>query len=355
MAVTMYMGEPLHGDIPDIAIDLYDKSLKNFAPSYLTSLLNQKIMGRYDDKKAIWSVSRNQIIANYNDGSREILLDNGNNTFTVFGYAPDGVLLEQIETIYDPVTGQIQVNAKSDGSLSGIVPFADATFEEIGVMLKRHYAGLIDISEFWNIGDQKQITYNSIAAVNGVFEAHPAMTQNITIIGFNHDYLTGGGKAAVTLQVSNGVGNAGVMDTRPSNIGGWRDCKRRTWCNNAFFDSLSPHLQALIKNVDKTCSAGNKSNDLLIVSDKVFFLSECEYVGSQAELGVNNEGEQYDFYKNASNRRKKQSDVVSGYDNHWTRSPAKANSTQYVFIEADGDINSGDASSEYRLLPAFCI
>jgi len=355
MAVTMYLDEPLHGDIPDIAIDLYDRSLKNFAPSYLTALLNSKLMGRYDDKRATWNVGTNQISVDYTDGAREVLVDNGNNTYTVYGYSADGVLLEQVETTFDPIANKIYVDVKADGSLTGIVPFAEATLEEIGIMLKRHYAGIIDLAEFWNVGDQRPITYNTIEAVNGVLESHAAMTQMATIIGFNHDYLTGGGKAAVTIQLSNGIGSAGVMHTRITNVGGWRDCKRRAWCNNGFFDALNPQLQALIKAVDKTCSAGNKSSDLLVVSDKVFFLSESEYVGNDVTVGVVNEGDQYEYYKNPVNRKKKQSDMVTGYDNHWTRSPAKANGTQYAFIEADGDINSGDSTSEYRLLPTFCI
>ena len=107
--------------------------------------------------------------------------------------------------------------------------------------------------------------------------------------------------------------------------------------------------------MDKLCSIGNKSNQLLSTSDYVFLLSESEIVGRGVTQGVLNEGEQYAYFKNVQNRRKKQSDVVSGYDNWWTRSPAKANSTQYVYIESDGDIHVGDASGAYRLVPALCI
>ncbi len=354
MAVSMYMGEPMNGDIPDIAIDLFDKSMKNFAPSYLTALLNQKVMGRYNDKNAVYEISNNQVTARYSDGTIEILTTTGDNTYTVKGYAADGTLMEQVDTFFDDVTHQIQTKVKTDGSVNGMVPFAEASFEQIAVMLKRHYAGMIDLSEYWNVGDTKKITYNAIPAQNGVTENHPAMSQNITIIGFNHDYITGSGKAAITLQMSNGIGNAGFMNSSATNSGGWRDSKRRAWCNNAFLNALDPALVAMIKSVDKTCDIGNRSNNLVIVSDKVFLLSEIELTG-MSELSTTNQGDQYDYYKNSANLKKKQSDVVSGYDNYWTRSAAIDNNKQFVFVESDGDRNTGDASSEYRLLPAFCL
>lgn len=358
MAISMYMGEPLSGEIPDIAIDLYDRSLKNFAPSYLTHLLNQKVMNRLNDKSATYNISNggNQITVNFADGCYETLVNQGNNTYLVSGYSADGILLEQVETKFDEVTGKIITTVKVDGSVNGIVPFAEATFEEMAIMLKRHYAGIINIADFWNIGDTRTITYAAIPAGNGVEEIHPALSQEVKIIGFNHDDLTQGGKAAVTIQVSNGIGNAGFMNRQASNVGGWRDSLRRAWCNDTFFNSLDAGLKNLIKPVDKLTSVGNKSLQLAATSDKVFFLSEAEYVGASAVTrGVANEGNQYDLYKNPENRKKKQSDVVSGYDNHWTRSAATENSTQFVFVESDGDINISDASSNYRLLPAFSM
>ena len=36
MALAMYMDQVLSGEVPKVAIDLYDRSLANLAPSYLT-------------------------------------------------------------------------------------------------------------------------------------------------------------------------------------------------------------------------------------------------------------------------------------------------------------------------------
>lgn len=355
MAVEMYMGQPLHGDAPTIAVDLFDKSLKNLAPSYLTHLLNQKIMGGYDAKSGIFTVNGDTITWNGDDGSKDIAKIKNGNVYEVKSYASDGRLMQSVEIHVDLATGQIQQIVSIDGSVNGIKPFAEATMDEIAVMLSRHYAGVIDISDFWNVGDTKTILYNAVPAGNGVGETHPAMYQKITIIDFKKDILTSGGRAAVTLQFSNAIGNAGFIYPSASNVGGWRDSVRRAWCNDTFFKALDGDLQKLIKNVDKRCAAGNKSQNIVVVSDKIFLPSESELKGSNVQYSTASEGEQYAFYMNAANLKKKQTDVVSGYDNYWTRSPNKNNATQYVFVEADGDINVSNANAEYRLLPTFCI
>lgn len=357
MAVSMYMGQPLSGDIPNIAIDLYDKSLRNLAPSYLTHLLNQKLMNGYTDKGVEFQISPDgsSIAAIFDDGSREVLVQENPTRWVSYGYAADGTLMEKVTTDYDELLKKIRQSVTAAGSINGIVPFQDATFEEIAVMLKRHYAGVIDLSEFWHVGDTKIIKYSGMEAIN-VGESHAATTQLLTIIGFNHDDMSSGGKAAVTLQFSNGLGNAGYMHRVASNVGGWRDSNRRAWCNEILYAALDPKLQALIKPVDKLTSLGNRSTSLVATSDKTFLLSESEIVGTTPNLlGIANEGEQYPFFVAADNRKKKQSDVVSGYDNWWTRSPAKANGRDYLYVESDGDIHNGDSSGEYRIVPAFCI
>jgi hypothetical protein len=356
MAVSMYMGEPLSGEVPSIAIDLYDRSLKNFAPAYLTHLLNQKIMNRINDKSCTYVLSsdKNTLTATYDDGSREVLVINDTNQYIVYSYSSDGELLEKVTTNYDEKSGKIRTTVSTAGGVNGIVPFATATFSEIAVMLKRHYAGIIDLSEYWNVGDSKQISYTSIEA-NGVGESHVAATQYVNIIGFNHDDITGGGKAAVSLQFVNGIGNAGYMNKTATNVGGWRDSDRRTWANNAFYNALDPQLRALIKPVDKLSALGNKSSQMTITSDYVFFLSESELVGTGVTQSYANEGNQYTYYQAAANRKKSQSDLVTGYDNWYTRSPAKANAKQFVYVESDGDLNVSDASTLYRLAPAFVL
>ena len=145
------------------------------------------------------------------------------------------------------------------------------------------------------------------------------------------------------------------MHPTSNNNGGWGACNRRSWCNGTFFNALDPGLRSLIKPVDKYYTTGNGSKDIATISDKCFLLSESEIMGENTTLSYVGEGEQYAYFIGGDSLKKRQGDDVSGYDNWHTRSAAKDNATQYVFVESDGEINIGDANSQYQIVPAMCI
>ena len=353
MPISMYMGKPLTGQKPSIAIDLFDKSLGNLAPAYLTNKLNEKIMNGLTDKSGTVTVDGNTITAKYDDGTMEKMVINGN-VYTIKTYNNKGVLLKDSTITYDEKTGQIRNDVSYDGSVNGVVDFATASWDEIASMLQRHYAGLINLADFWSVGAEKVISYGAMTAT-GVSESHKAGSQKIKIIGFNHDTITGGTKSAITLQLSNGLGVAGYMHPSANNNGGWGACNRRAWANGTFYNALDAGLRKLIKPVDKYCTTGNGAKDITTVSDKCFLLSESELMGADTRLSFAGEGEQYAYYIGGDALKKRQNDTVSGYDNWYTRSAAKDNATQYVFVESDGEINTGDANGQYQIVPAFCI
>ncbi len=84
-----------------------------------------------------------------------------------------------------------------------IVMFADGTDEEIGAMLEAHYNGIINIGDYWKVGDTRAIHLNAMNATTGG-EAHAAQNITMVIIGIEHDNLVtpinGKTKAAITLQ-----------------------------------------------------------------------------------------------------------------------------------------------------------
>lgn len=353
MPISMYMGKPLNGQKPTIAIDLFDSSIGNLVPAYLTNKLNEKIMSGLWAKSGNITVKGNKYTAEFDDGSKEVMTINGN-VYNSKTYNRDGILLQEIVTTYDPSSGKIRNDVKYDGSVNGIVDFATASWEEIASMLQRHYAGVINLADFWSIGDEKVISYSAMTTT-GVSETHAAKSQKVKIIGFNHDTITGGTKAAITLQFSNGLGSPGYMHPTSTNIGGWSACNRRGWCNGTLFNALDDGLRELIKPVDKYYTIGNGSKDIAAISDKCFLLSESEIMGSNTVLSVPGEGEQYDYFIGGDSLKKRQGDDVSGYDNWYTRSTNSANAKQYVYIESDGEVNSSDANGQYQIVPAFCI
>ena len=357
MALSMYMGQPLHGQKPNVAIDLYDSSLTNLAPSYLTAKLNEKIMNGLTDKSGSTSISKDgkSIKTFYDDGTSETLtIEDDATSFTHCVFSKGGVLLKKTITTIDKDSGNIRTDVSYDGSVNGVVDFASASWEEIAVMIMRHYSGTINLADFWSVGDVKTISYGAMAA-NGVGETHEAATQKIVILGFDHDTISGGTKSAVTIGFLNGINTPGYIHPVNTNIGGWNSCNRRAWCNGTFYNALPAGLRSIIKTVDKYYTAGNRSSNIMTCSDKCFLLSESEIVGNNVSQSFAGEGEQYPFFIGGDSLRKRQGDDVAGYDNWLTRSANKNNSSQYVYIESDGDVNVCDANSQYQIIPAFCI
>ena len=252
-----------------------------------------------------------------------------------------------------------------------IVTFADGTDEEIANMLEAHYAGDIDISDYWSVGDKRKIHLNAMAAT-GVSERHHADDYEFVIIGMNHDDMTAGGKAALTLQTDrilyknttddwytssypSSSDEGGYMNSTNSNSYGWESCARRTWCNNVFFASLPTWIQALIKPVNKLTSAGSQVSTIKTTSDNVFLLSEIEVLGTTSRSYVG-EGTQYDYFKIGATTVSKKPGVSGGPGGAlwWGRSP-DTNTIEGYFVVWYAGNSISNASQSLGIAPAFCL
>ena len=250
-----------------------------------------------------------------------------------------------------------------------IVTFQNGTDEEIAAMVNAHYAGKINIADYWSTEDRRLIHLNAMSAT-GVSESHHADDYYIVIAGINHDNLTSGGKAAITLCLERILfkdtttesysfswspsEECGYMNSSSTNVGGWENCARRTWCNEIFFNALPSWAQSLIKPVDKLTSAGNQSTTIKTTSDKVFLFSEVEILGTNT-YSAPGEGEQYDLFKITTNRYKKP--AYSGYNSTfwWERSPHVSDSTIFCYVNLNGSAYYNSASNCFGLVPAFCF
>lgn len=255
-----------------------------------------------------------------------------------------------------------------------IPTFARGTDEEIAEALRRHYAGEIDLTDYWTVGDKRTIHLNAMTA-DGVSEAHHADDYEFVIIGMNHDDLvTPIGnitKAIVTLQMDrilyknttddsyssnypSAADEGGYMNSTNTNVGGWTSCARRTWCNSVFYNAVESGIKSLIKPVVKKTSAGNKSSVINSDNDNVFLLSEVEVSGS-ITYSIAGEGSQYSYFATASNRYKKPSYSTYASAMWWVRSPYGSNATNFCFPTADGTARNDNAKGTYGICPAFCL
>ena len=278
------------------------------------------------------------------------------------------------------VTGDNVVNKtviSVELSLLKIVAFATGTDEEIAKMIQAHYNDKINLSDYWAVGDARSVSLSAMSAT-GVGESHRAQIVQFVIGDFNHDDLTtpinGHTKAAVTLLQKdclmdasnasnpvNGSSNSenGYMNSTDTNVGGWKDCARRTWCNNVFFAALPSVWQSMVKTVNKKTSAGNGQSTIETVQDKVFLAAEIEIFGSITH-SVSGEGTQYQYYKNATANRYKMPKWDSSNVTHryWERSPGRSDHRYFGCVRYDTKISGPYyffASSAYGIAPCLCI
>lgn len=283
--------------------------------------------------------------------------------FALFPYSTDGV--------YNYDSGNRLLGEPTELK---IVTFASGTDAEIAKMIQAHYNNKINIADYWAVGDTRTVSLSAMSAT-GVGESHRAQSVKFVIGGFNHDDLTspinGHTKAAITLlqkdclmdatsasNVNNGSADTekGYMNSTTTNVGGWKNCARRTWCNNVFFSALPSTWQSMVKTVNKKVSVGNNSSTIETVQDKIFLAAEIEIFGSTT-YSFSGEGTQYQYYKNATANRYKMPKWSSSDVSHvyWERSPYSGDSAHFCIVNSSGTAYNNGADAARGVAPCLCI
>lgn len=284
--------------------------------------------------------------------------------FALFPYSTDGV--------YNYDAGNRLLGEPEEGLK--IVTFVDGTDAEIEKMIEAHYAGKINIGDYWAVGDKRTIHHNAMAAT-GVSESHKANDYVYVIIGIEHDDLAtainGKTKAAITIQTErmlyldttteynssyDASHECGYINSSSTNSGGWEDCVRRTWCNNVYKKCLPTYIQNMMKQVKKLTSVGSRSSTIKASNDYVFLPSEIEIFGSTT-YSCAGEGKQYQYFKNATaNRYKKpyfSSNFVSG--RYWERSPYSGSENKFCHVNLSGTSYYDGVSYYLGISPCLCF
>lgn len=358
MSISMYKGNPLHGEVPVVSTSIFDTSTVSLASSYVTSRLNTKMLYGLTDKNGEISVSDNgnTVRVQYDDGSREILTIEETDEeirYTVLIYDSSNMLLEKLVSTYDTLKGTVRNDVTYGASVDGIPSFDGATWEEIRALLDHHYNGELDLTKYWHVGDIKTLYHDKIYK-GDVTEEHEAGLVRIVILGTNHDTLSeGSGTAAFTIGLLNSMGT-GVVDKTLGKD--WSTCDRRSWCNSNFLKSLPKDLQKMIKTVTKSSYVISNNNKIGHTNDKVFLLSESEIVGTNL-IGPGAEGKQYPYFSDRDSMVKYRNDNTIERIGYATRTLYKSNSgAAYVNINALGKSDYADATENtLGIVTAFCI
>ena len=227
--------------------------------------------------------------------------------------------------------------------LSTDFSFEKASWSDIAALSE---SGSAD--KYFSVGDEKTISLTTGEQVT------------LVILGFDHDDLTGGGKAGMTIGMKNLLATTYRMNATATNEGGWDESEMRTSTMATLLSQLPSDLQGVIKQVNKKATAGGASTSITTSADKLWLLAEVEVDGTTS-AGYADEGEQYEYWKTvkdgtvAADRIKYLSNGSGSAHNWWLRSPNVSNSTYFRNFNSTGNVNLNLASVTRGVSFGFCV
>ena len=244
-----------------------------------------------------------------------------------------------------------------------IVTWADGTDDEIVAMVDAADKGLINLSDYWAVGDERSVNLSAMAAT-GVGESHAAQTVKLVLMdktctGFTLATATSGGKTkpSFIIGLKNSLTAAGYMNAARTNANGWSGSERRTWCNNVFRMAIPSGLRGIFKQFKwKQGQGGGNSSGLLETTDYFGFAPEKAVFGSKTYSFADEAAlyAQWAWYQTAANRIKKMGESGSAY-NWWECSPDSGSNYGFCNVGSGGYANNGSASGSFGLAPFGCI
>ena len=210
-----------------------------------------------------------------------------------------------------------------------------------------------DAQKYFNVGDEKTVELSTGEMIT------------LVILGFNHDDLTSGGKAPITIGMKNLLATRYHMNSLNTNAGGWDESEMRTTIMQTLLEQLPSDLQAVIKSVDKKAmfgavSSGGVSMAINTSSDKLFLFSKVEIDGTTSS-GYVREGEQYEYWKTvkdgktSADRIKYLSNGGGSENAWWLRSPSLSGSYYFLCVLSSGGTANSNAVNTDGVCFGFCV
>lgn len=234
-----------------------------------------------------------------------------------------------------------------------IVPWSTGTDEQIAAMVAAADAGEIVLSDYWSAGDTRTVHLSAMAASSGTGDTHATQDVKFVLTDPGHYMLANGKPCNFVVLQKDCLNEHGVMNSTSTNIGGWDDCPRRTWCNSVYRNAIPASLRGIFKLF--ITHAGNGTGTSSVASTDYFALfSEKEIFNSTkyANQTAEAQNSQLDYYKKTSNRTKRINGSPSRW---WERSPTDSDSSKFCRVSKSGTSGASTAGSSGGLAPFGCI
>lgn len=253
---------------------------------------------------------------------------------------------------WEPEIAVVTGNANYTAVWAEKITFANASWAQIAEIAENGEA-----KNNFAIGDIKTIALNFSGTTENV---------QIRIIGFDHDDLENGNKAAISIALAQGIVNSATEITESSNYYYWTDSVTRTLLNSgAVWNALPSDLQSKIKSVVKKSNGCYGKNTIYTTTDKVWLLSHTE-IGLESEYEATyvayGQGEQYEYYDAQAKRKLNNTDGAVNYS-YPTRSMYTKNLASSVCVDgstgnkkqAKLGYSAAHGKTSYPKMFGFCI
>ena len=235
-----------------------------------------------------------------------------------------------------------------------IVSWADGTDEEIVAMVKAADKGLIDLKDYWNVGDVRKAMLSETEGCEW-YTSHSRQETEFVLMNAGGKMLltpTESGRTTCSFVVGlkDCLKEEDKINKEDTNKGGWESSDIREWCNDGFAQSIPQSLQPIFKNFVNSTYADGK---IVETTDLFALPAEVEVYGS-TKYSAQGEGTQFELYKNPLNRIK--CIGSGGYQAiWWERSPLSSSSTYFCKVLSGGSARLSSASYTLGLAPFGCI
>ena len=237
------------------------------------------------------------------------------------------------------------------------VAFNDsATDQEIIDMLEAHEQGIINITDYWTVGDTRTASIASIAAT-GVGESHTAQQVHVVLSHRGGQTLENGYACTFQWDFVEALAEAGYMNSSNTNSGGYDGSARAPWNDTPMYNALPEWLKKMTKPFKVTSGVGGgASSGLQTTVHKLALRAEQEVFGTRTYSFADEATAltQVDYYKTADNRKKKRG-ISGSADFWWLRSSNSGNSSRFCRVGSDGSADDYIASYSYGLAPFGCF
>ena len=244
-----------------------------------------------------------------------------------------------------------------------IVTWAGGTDEEIAAMVDAADKGEINLADYWNVGDVRQVQLLAMAST-GVGESHAAQTATLVLMdktctGFTFATATSGGKTKPSFIVGlkNSLAETGYMNAARTNANGWSGSERRTWCNNVFRMAIPSEIRGIFKQFKWKQGKGAGNSSGLLETTDYFGLAPEKTVFGAALYSFSDEAALYNhwtWYQTSANTIKKLGESGSA-NSWWECSPYSGNDYPFCGVYSRGGANFYYANITYGLAPFGCI